>query len=384
MKKKRSNLQRKVLALSIVLALLIVAGGTFAWFTSKDEVTNKLTASNNYGVSIVESFTPPENWAPGQEVNKDVFLTNTGNIDAFVKASVSSAMNLTLEDTPLSITASNVTDVSKLVELSVSDEADSMVDEVKAIQAGGRLVYQEEFTVNANDGTLTQGDVSLWVNGESESLVGTAYAPTATGLYIFERSIDSDVVEYAGYYYNADTKKYYALASITAEKDGDGTITGFDAELRAKKQVEASDTDLAYDFSNITDPTDPRIVVTYQGSEPDGAEDVIINIRLAADWADNWTWNADEKAFYYNDTLKAGEATEKLIDSLELDEAVTNAAYMNFEYDLTITADSVQVTTDKDGKQTAEAVSWTLSPTLTYDADGKTIASVAWGAAVQP
>lgn len=368
MKKGKSNLQRKVLIVSIVLALLIVAGGTFAWFTSKDEVTNKLTASNNYGVSIVESFTPPENWTPGQEVNKDVFVTNTGNLDAFVKASISSAMALTTEDAPLEISAANAADVSKLVELSRSEDADSMVDEVKAIQAGGRLVYKE-----------TEGNASqLWVNGESESLVGTDYTPDTTGLYVFERSLGS-AVEYTGYYYNADTAKYYALASVTAVKDRDDAITGFEATLRAKKQVEAADTDLAYDFTNIEDAADPRIVVTYNnGTVDDASDDVIINIRLAAGWTDDWTWDADEKAFYYNHTLKAGAATAKLIDALELDEAVTNDAYISFEYDLTITADSVQVTTDAAGTQTAEAVSWALTPTLTYDADGVTIASIAW------
>lgn len=373
MKKRKSNLQRKVLIVSIVLALLIVAGGTFAWFTSKDEVTNKLTASSNYGVSIVESFNPPENWIPGQEVDKDVFVTNTGNIDAFVKASISSAMALTTEDEPLEISASNAADVSKLVELSRSEDADNVVDEVKVIQAGGRLVYKE-----------TEGNgAQLWVNGESESLVGTDYTPDATGLYVFERSLGS-AMEYTGYYYDADTAKYYALASVTAEKDGDDAITGFKATLRAKKQVVAADTDLAYDFDNIQDAVDPRIVVTYNnGTEDDATDDVIINIHLAAGWTDDWTWNADEKAFYYNHTLKAGKATEKLIDSLELDEAVTNAAYISFEYDLTIAADSVQVTNDAAGTQTAEAVNWTLTPTLTYEADGKTIDSIAWST-VQP
>ena len=58
-------------------AAMIIAGSTFAWFTSKDEVTNRLTANSDYGVSIVESFAPPANWLPGQTVNKDVYAVNT-------------------------------------------------------------------------------------------------------------------------------------------------------------------------------------------------------------------------------------------------------------------------------------------------------------------
>ncbi|MEE3403872.1 MAG: hypothetical protein VZR73_07295, partial [Acutalibacteraceae bacterium] len=61
---------------------ILFARTTFAWFTSKDEVTNRLSANADYGVKIVESFAPPMNWLPGQEVNKDVYATNTGSIPA--------------------------------------------------------------------------------------------------------------------------------------------------------------------------------------------------------------------------------------------------------------------------------------------------------------
>lgn len=359
-RKRKSKAQKKILVVSVVLAMLIVVGGTFAWFTSKDEVTNKLTAQNNYGVSIVESFTAPDNWTPGQEVNKDVYAANTGNIDAFVKTAISSAMNLTVAGTPVATDDFSTTDVSKLVELSEAAAAGDMVDEVQAVQAGGRLVYK----------------VDTLLTKESEIAVGTAYTPDTTGLYVFERSLGSDK-EYAGYYYDADNGIYYALSSLEADKTDD-VITGFTATLAAKETKQAADTALTYDFSNIN-AAEPYIAVTYNnGTEADTADDVIVNIHLAADWADKWTWNEAEKAFYYNDSLKAGEATEKLIDALELDENVKNSAYISFEYDLTVTTESAQVTTNADGEQTADAVTWTLQPTLSLDADGKINGITEW------
>ncbi|MBQ1388478.1 MAG: hypothetical protein IIY78_02515, partial [Clostridia bacterium] len=69
---KRKKNRKAVLVTSCVMAALIVASSSFAWFTSKDEVTNRLTATADYGVSIVEDFTPPENWIPGQEIEKNV------------------------------------------------------------------------------------------------------------------------------------------------------------------------------------------------------------------------------------------------------------------------------------------------------------------------
>ncbi len=66
---------------------------TFAWFTSKDEVTNRLTATADYGVSLVEDFTPPKDMTPGQEVNKDVSVVNTGSVDSFVRVSLVNDMS---------------------------------------------------------------------------------------------------------------------------------------------------------------------------------------------------------------------------------------------------------------------------------------------------
>gem|GEM_PF-823017 len=84
-KKKKNARERRALVGALCTAAVIIAGSTFAWFTSSDEVTNRLTASADYGVSIVEDFTPPKQMVPGQEVDKDVAIVNTGNIDAFAR-----------------------------------------------------------------------------------------------------------------------------------------------------------------------------------------------------------------------------------------------------------------------------------------------------------
>ncbi len=84
-KKKRSARDKRIMVAAVIVAGAIVAGSTFAWFTSKDEVTNRLSASADYDVAIAEDFQPPENWVPGQEINKDVSAVNTGNVDAFVR-----------------------------------------------------------------------------------------------------------------------------------------------------------------------------------------------------------------------------------------------------------------------------------------------------------
>ena len=63
--------------------------------TSSDEVVNKLHAENDYSVTAVEDFTPPTQWTPGTTVEKKVSAVNTGNIDAFVKATITGDIVLT-------------------------------------------------------------------------------------------------------------------------------------------------------------------------------------------------------------------------------------------------------------------------------------------------
>ena len=55
----------------------------------------KLHAENDYSVTAVEDFTPPTQWTPGTTVEKKVSAVNTGNIDAFVKATITGDIVLT-------------------------------------------------------------------------------------------------------------------------------------------------------------------------------------------------------------------------------------------------------------------------------------------------
>lgn len=94
----KSKKRRRALGASCILAALIIAGSSFAWFTSKDEVANRLTATADYGVSIVEDFKPPKAMTPGENVNKDVSVVNTGSIDAFARVALENQLTITTYD----------------------------------------------------------------------------------------------------------------------------------------------------------------------------------------------------------------------------------------------------------------------------------------------
>jgi len=90
--------------------IILFACNTFAWFTSSDGVTNRLSANAKYDVTIAEDFQPPENWVPGQSINKDVSAVNTGNVDAFVRMWLGGQMRLLNEETTTMVEAPTATD----------------------------------------------------------------------------------------------------------------------------------------------------------------------------------------------------------------------------------------------------------------------------------
>lgn len=94
-------MSKKKLTILVSSILTIAAiGGSFAWFTAKDSLTNHFTTSNKSdGVKVEENkeWKDPDgdkvyeneeakNITPGTEVNKDVWAKNTAAYDSFIRA----------------------------------------------------------------------------------------------------------------------------------------------------------------------------------------------------------------------------------------------------------------------------------------------------------
>lgn len=71
-----------------------VVGGTFAWFTSKDTVTNQFATGGtndddkNTGIDIWEKFEKPTNVVPGTTTDKLVQVKNTSTYDQFIRVKI--------------------------------------------------------------------------------------------------------------------------------------------------------------------------------------------------------------------------------------------------------------------------------------------------------
>ena len=201
----------------------IFACTTFAWFTSKDEVTNRLSANADYGVSIVESFAPPANWIPGQNVNKDVYAVNTGSIPAFVKEEVSGVMTYTIEKKTNTLT---------------NDSIKLTAAERYVVEAGAYLAGAFDSNSNAIAGVeLGKEVIDMVPNGTNlDAYVAntinppTDFTPTADGLYVFRRTIETDanaqteLFTYDGYYYKGG--EFYKISNLTVTPDTENDLAG--------------------------------------------------------------------------------------------------------------------------------------------------------------
>ncbi len=320
-KKAVKNNRKNVLIASIVLALMIVAGSSFAWFISSDEVVNKLTANSEYNVVAVENFTPPPNWIPGRTVTKEVRTTNTGNIDAFVKATFSNTLSFTAYDYSEKYTPEHE---KKYIELSE--------EEVKSLQKN-RIV--------------------VWGNNISDETDGNSFVPKETGLYIFDRSGTSN--RYSGYYFvsSGSGGKYYKLDTIE-NKD-----SNFTATLKTKTDILTVNPQL-----QLSDDG-KKIIAIYTPKENEKGNEIIINITLAENYNNNWTYNEEKDindelspTFYYNRILNAGTTSELLTTSVQLDKSVKNDRFIDMDYNLKITVDSAQVTDTDDKTEAINSQYW--------------------------
>lgn len=83
---KNKNKKRKLL-LTLGISIFTVIGGTFAYFTTTSSIPN-MFKSGLYQETIHEEFVSPTNWTPGTTTEKQVTVTNTGDVDMAVRASI--------------------------------------------------------------------------------------------------------------------------------------------------------------------------------------------------------------------------------------------------------------------------------------------------------
>lgn len=81
--------KRKILLLAMALSMvaILAVGGTLAYFTAEDEATNVFTMGY-VDIELNEDYEQNSDLVPGLDINKDVWVKNTGDNDAYVRVHI--------------------------------------------------------------------------------------------------------------------------------------------------------------------------------------------------------------------------------------------------------------------------------------------------------
>lgn len=84
--------KKNLLAIAGLVGVLAL-GGSFAYFSNIASVENPFKTAK-YETTVVETFTPDNEWEPGTTTNKEVLVTNTGNAPIVARVKYQDAWQL--------------------------------------------------------------------------------------------------------------------------------------------------------------------------------------------------------------------------------------------------------------------------------------------------
>lgn len=314
------------------VAALAAVGGTFAYYSATAVYDNEFDTTN-YGTSSFERFNPSDGhkWEPGVEVDKEVYATNTGEGDVWVRIKLSEAWTKK-DGTPMVSFDSanpNFNTTGTKTEFQVKGEESDALDadkDGKYEQDNGTVVYKdfknlvlesetdiEKKWFLGTDGyyyyttTLTTGD-------QTEKLLDSVTLCTNTDMGLF--------------------KSTYAYMVITPKLGEEADMPQYPDDYEGHKWVETTKEDWIF-------PIKPR-VEDYEG----GAENEQYKIDLAA-------YQEAKKNFEEVETYKESDIFTYVADVL--DDKLQG--YANADYTLDISVEFVQA-----DPQAADEMAWTWYP----------------------
>ena len=319
MKKVNKNNKKKLLAASGGLAALALLAGTFAWFTSEDQKTNHFEGKiSGNDVEIVEVF-DPKPWEPGEEINKDVTILNSGEYDSFIRVSLQETIQL-------------------LSNSSFQQSADGTGINGKTAEE----VYLDPATAPAGY------TPSTWEGTAPSVTLTGAYEGTYT-LAVFEKaSTDNGKTTYGYRYLWTDGTNYYTAKGVDGftrnETTGSISITSGTPTVLYL--------DLAYDPARSMDWTAPVYAPAELSPLPTGTSWTVpayvdakvkitfSNLTSTPSEADKWYYNAADGYFYYTSIVAPEQQTARLIDAVSLSGDAGNE-YSKMLYDLIVNANGI-------------------------------------------
>lgn len=315
---KQNKNKKKWTAAAASLAIIAALAGTFAWFTSNDNTKNHFeTGMAGNDVEIVETFDPPKDWKPGQNVKKEVAVTNTGEYKSLIRVTFDESIKKVNAFNPKTINVVGAT------------------NEIAAVDAD-KDIYVYPFTGSTSGMTASTLDTKY-----TATILGKSYT-----LKTFEKATPAAAggnhYSYVSYWENdsdSNDKLFAKTGTMTRATDGKVTPALTDAKYVDLTKGSPNEKDWAQvKPSVVVDDTTKTAVVT-------SAADSNITIKLvnitSKPTEGFWYYNDADGYFYYVGVVEPQGQTPILVDSVKLSENAGNE-YSKMEYDLNVKAEGIQ------------------------------------------
>ena len=169
---KRSSLLFSKWTMGLIVAVAVSLAafvGTFAWFTSSDQIANAFEGTHLVA-EIDETFSPKVDWQPGEDTTKEVRVKNTGDSPAIVRLSLYEfLLNFQIDVTDQTGNAN-----LKTVDQSVSPEVDGKNTDTWYLAAKGKGTYKNNSTYYVAN--------QAWVSDPTKQ----------TGMYEYEGALQNE------------------------------------------------------------------------------------------------------------------------------------------------------------------------------------------------
>ncbi len=327
---------RKLIAITAVtLSAVITIAATFAWFVAQDSKKNHFETGQGIDgtVNIVETFDPPTDWVPGQEILKNVSAVNNGQSDAFVRISFEEVLKKLPNNGQMQTSTS--APAAGSIPVHVNNAAFSSANGWSAVPAGDLSaslpsnVHVLRKSVSAPGGKTVDSFVIYYEPAPGDTQKMTAdFAWTGTAP---NKKLDVTNIQY--YYYNA---------KVTTEADW----AGKNVYVTQGTQVTPPQTVAPNLPTNLV--ADNLIHIKY------GQVSATINTG-------DWWYNPADGYFYFIGKLAPGQTAPLLLDTITLDPTCGNE-YALMELDLHVLLEGIQNT------EAALAGAWSVTTGPLYNA----------------
>lgn len=339
MSNKKSKKKWVVAATS--LAVVAALAATFAWFQSEDSAKNHFEgdlAGND--VEVIETFTPPVDWKPGDKVNKDVAVMNTGDYDSLIRVSFEEIL------TKLKNPNSELRDYddTSFLEKATKDTMYLYPLDTTRLTTGEFSTAKDSVITPTQEMKITEGDYKgTWTLKAKEVEVSTSAGTTHKYLSYWENGQDKLYAKVSQYVRDDENKispqnkPQFKFMDLTTNKPVtiDWTAPVYTPEIKPDDNGNAT----------IFTAVDENITLQFVNL-------VSNDVAKTDKGLGKWTYNAKDGYFYYIGVVSSQGQTAQLLDSVILSSNAGNE-YSKVQFDLIVNAKAIQA-----NKEAVNSTSW--------------------------